>query len=66
MIAEETVVGRERRRVGGSEYKVAVAVNNLAFLLGIASPKDEDKVLTLRTELTDDSVSKGFPTSILV
>jgi hypothetical protein len=46
-VSEEAVVGRERRRVGGCQYKVFVSVYELPFSLCVAAPQNEYQVLAL-------------------
>lgn len=40
--AEETAVGGERRRVWRRQHVVLVAVDELRFGYGVATPKEED------------------------
>ena len=65
-IAEESVVSREGRRVGGCQHQVLLAVDECTLLLGIGTPKDEHQVLPLVGQCTDGCVGKFLPTLALV
>lgn len=66
LVTEESVVGRQGRRMGRSQYQMAVAVDEGAFPLGVCSPEDEYQVFFLLGQHSDGSVGKGLPAVILV
>lgn len=65
-VAEETIIGREGRRVGGAEYQMLVAVDKGSFALGISSPQDKHKMFFFFCQRTNGCICKGFPSAVLV
>lgn len=65
-IAEESVPCGQGGWMSGREYEVASGVDECSLLLGIGSPEDEDEVLALRCQESDDGVGKLFPPLPLV
>ena len=48
--------------MGSGENVVARRVDDLSFLLGVASPEEKDDSFAARRELGDDAVREAFPT----
>ena len=61
MVAKEAVVGREGRGVGRLEYEMAVGVDEVGFLLGVAAPKEEDDVGAVLADETYDGIGELLP-----
>ena len=66
MVAEETVVCRQRRGMCRGQYQVTGAVNESSLFLSVCTPEDEHKVFPFVVEGTDCSVGKFFPATALV
>ena len=43
------------------KHQMALAVDNLALVLGLAPPEDEDEILALAVQCRDHGVGKGLP-----
>ena len=66
VVAKETVVGAERRGVGGAEHAVTRGVDDGTLLLRIGSPEDEYEVVALLAEDADDSIGEHLPAAALM
>ena len=64
--AEETVVGRTGRGMGGGENEMLRRINQWDFGFRIAAPQHEDQMVALLTELADDGIGEDFPSLVAV
>lgn len=66
MVAEETAVSRQRRRVCRAQYEVARLVYQLRLALRIAAPKYEHEVVLVGRQHADNGVGELLPAVALV
>ena len=66
MVAEKTVIGRQRRRMDRCQHQVTIAVNERPLLLGICPPKDKDQMVAMLRQGPDSRIRKLFPALPLV
>lgn len=66
VIAEESPVCRERRRVRRLQHQMFRAVDKLTLALGISPPQDKDEMLPLLGQAMYHRIGKTFPPPVLV
>lgn len=66
MIAKESPVCRERRRVRRLQHQMFRAVDKLSLTLGISSPQHENKMFPLISQTMYHGIGKTFPPPVLV
>ena len=66
VIAEKSAIGGEGRGVCALQHEMARAVDESAFFLCVAAPKDKDQPVPLRGEAANDGIGKLFPAVPLV
>ena len=66
VVAEESAIGTQRRGMGRGEDKMARAVHDCPFALGITAPEDEHEAFALGRQAGYDGIGEAFPTAPLV
>lgn len=66
VIAEESPVCRERRRVRRLQHQMFRAVDKLSLALGISPPQDKDEMLPLLGQAMYHRIGKTFPPPVLM
>jgi len=63
---QKTAMGGQRGRMWRTQNKMPGRIDNLAFFLRIAAPQQENQMLSIMTQMLDNTICKGFPATPLM